>query len=280
MIHFEQTGRGPALVLVPGLAATTRFFDPLVTDLARDHRVITLDLAGQGLSPTGAQPSTLARAVHDLRAVLLALDVRDAVLIGWSLGATVAYGYLEQHGDDRVTALVSVEQTPRLLGGDDWAYGAFGGLTPQAAREFADALGAGGRDAVANLVRGSFAAGSEPEPALLEHLVAQGAASDPAALRSLFSDALAQDWRERITAVTVPTLLVHGARSAVYPPAVADWLAAALPDAAVAPFPDSGHLPFLEETERFAAVVRGFAARHTGRPHADQQRTDRQTSTR
>jgi pimeloyl-[acyl-carrier protein] methyl ester esterase len=268
VVHFEQSGDGPALVLIPGLAATTRYFDPAVRDLARDHRVLTLDLAGQGLSPVGAAPSTVARAARDLRSVLTALDVRDAVLVGWSLGATVAYGYLEQYGDDRVRALVSVEQTPWLLGADDWPYGAFGGLTAEAAAEFATALGSAAPDAVANLVRGSFAAGSEPEPALLERLVAQGAASDPAALRSLFTDVLTQDWRGRITGITVPTLFLHGARSAVYPPAVAEWLAAALPGAGTESLPDSGHLPFLEETEKFCAAVRGFAARHTIRQHA------------
>jgi pimeloyl-[acyl-carrier protein] methyl ester esterase len=267
-VHFEQSGQGPALVLIPGLAATTRYFDPAVRDLANDHRVITLDLAGQGLSPAGAEPSTVARAARDLHSVLTALEVRDAVLVGWSLGATVAYTYLEQHDDDRVSALVSVEQTPWLLGADDWPYGAFGGLTPEAAGEFATALGSAGPQTVANLVRGSFAAGSEPEPALVERLVAQGAGSDPAALRSLFRDVLAQDWRERITALAVPTLFLHGARSAVYPPAVGEWLAAALPGATAEWLPDSGHLPFLEETEKFCAAVRSFAARHTIRQHA------------
>jgi pimeloyl-[acyl-carrier protein] methyl ester esterase len=263
LVHFEQSGAGPALVLIPGLAATTRYFDPAVTDLARDHRVITLDLAGQGLSPAGDEPATVARVARDLRRVLDTLDVRGAVLVGWSLGATVAYTYLEQHRDDRVGALVSVEQTPRLLTAERWAYGAYGGLTPQAAREFADALGAGGRDVAENLVRGSFAAGSAPEPALLERLVAQSAACDPAALRSLFTDVQAQDWRTRITALTVPTLFLHGARSAVYPPAVARWLAAALPGSTARLLESSGHLPFLEQTEEFCAAVRAFAARHT-----------------
>jgi pimeloyl-ACP methyl ester carboxylesterase len=56
-------------------------------------------------------------------------------------------------------------------------------------------------------------------------------------------------------------LLIHGARSQVYPTPVGDWLADAIPGSRLEMFEDSGHLPFIEEPERFAGVVREFAHR-------------------
>ena len=49
-LYFEDHGDGQPVVLVPGWTITTRFWERQVADLARDHRVVTLDLRGAGNS--------------------------------------------------------------------------------------------------------------------------------------------------------------------------------------------------------------------------------------
>ncbi|CAL9445625.1 alpha/beta fold hydrolase [Streptomyces sp. enrichment culture] len=261
MLTYERRGSGPAVVLVPGLGATRDFFAPVAADLGRDHTVVAVDLPGHGATALGdgAEP-TLRDAAAGLRAVVESLGLTDIALVGWSLGATVAWTYLEEYGTGGVRALVSCEQTPWLLADGGWEYAAFGSLDAAAAKDLLEQVRQDPAGFAENLVRGSFATGSEPDPELAADLVRKARRTAPAALTGLLADVLRQDWRERVGSLGVPTLLVHGARSGVYPPEVGTWLAKAVPGSRLEVFEDSGHLPFLEEPDRFCAAVRGFLA--------------------
>ncbi|MGQ5639138.1 MULTISPECIES: alpha/beta fold hydrolase [unclassified Streptomyces] len=259
-VHYEDTGDGPPLLLVHGLGAPSAFFARTVPALATGHRVLTVDLRGHGATPQGTEPVTVDRCAADLHALTEKLDVRGLTLVGWSLGATVAYRYLDRYGADRVTGLVSVEQTPYLLGEDGWEHAAFGGLDAAGAADVERMLGAADRTVTADLVRGFFARGTTPEPELADALTDAAADCRPDAKRQLWRDALRQDWRRRLPSLGVPVLFLHGALSQVYPTSVGAWLAAAVPGSRLELFEHSGHLPFLEEPERFHRVIGAWTA--------------------
>lgn len=260
MTAHHDRGAGPALLIIPGLAATAGFLDAAVTDLAVDHRVVTVELPGHGANTSDASRASLRTAAEDLHRVVEDLDLHGATLLGWSLGATVAYSYLERFGTDRIAGLVSVEQTPRLVSDGGWPYPAFGTLDTAAAEGFQQAISADYAAFADSLVRGSFAAGSTPDPTVVADLVAQAHRCDPGAVRALLADAVADDWRYRIAKLALPTLLIHGAHSQVYPGAVGGWLVETIPSARLVTFDHSGHLPFVEERDRFTSTVRDFVA--------------------
>ncbi|GAU67840.1 hypothetical protein SSP35_05_04070 [Streptomyces sp. NBRC 110611] len=271
ILRFEDTGgSGPPLLLVHGLGAPSAFFARTVADLARDHRVLTIDLRGHGATQQGTEgtagtegtePVTVARCAADLHALAEKLDIRRLTLLGWSLGATVAYHYLDRYGSERVSSLVSVEQTPYLLTEGGWPHAAFGSLDATCAEDVGRALGSPDRATLAGLVGSFFAQGTSPVPALLDELTDAAATCHAGAKRQLWQDALRQDWRDRLPSLGVPTLFLHGALSQVYPSAVGAWLAEAVPGARLEMFERSGHLPFLEEPERFHRVIRAWIAR-------------------
>lgn len=266
MIPLQDLGGGPAVVLVPGLAATARFFEPLAADLARDHRVVITELPGHGRNAVGADATpTLAQATTQIAEAIDALDLREVTLVGWSLGATVCYQLLSSRGPAaaNVAGLVSVEQTPRLTidPDTDWTHAAFGGLDAAGARQLLKEVAADPDGFVTNLVTASFAANSQPDAELVAELAAQARGCDPAAVRALLVEALVQDWREPLAELDLPTLFIHGARSQVYPTDVGSWLEQAVPGSRLLRFEASGHLPFLEEQERFANVIRDFVSR-------------------
>jgi pimeloyl-ACP methyl ester carboxylesterase len=261
IIHFEDTGEGPPILLVHGLGAPSAFFARTVAELARDHRVITLDLRGHGATPHGAEPVTVDRCAADLHALAEKLDVRGLTLLGWSLGATVTYRYLDRYGAARVTGLVSVEQTPYLLTEDGWGHAAFGALDAAGAAEVDRMLDAAGRATTAGLVASFFAQDATPAQELVDELTDAATTCRGAAKRQLWQDVLRQDWRGRLPTLGLPVLFLHGARSQVYPSAVGAWLADAVPGSRLELFEHSGHLPFLEEPEHFHRVLRAWVAR-------------------
>jgi pimeloyl-ACP methyl ester carboxylesterase len=108
-IRYHAEGRGePALVFIHGWSCDRHHWDEQVQRFSTQREVITLDLAGHGDSGKERKDWTLASLGEDVRAVLVALDVRRAVLIGHSMGGPVA---LEAASTmpDRVIAVIGVD---------------------------------------------------------------------------------------------------------------------------------------------------------------------------
>lgn len=87
MIHHEESGHGPAVVLLHGGGVDLRMWDAQVPALERDHRVIRADARGHGRSAT---PTTPFRQCDDVADLIRRLGAGRAVLVGLSMGAGAA----------------------------------------------------------------------------------------------------------------------------------------------------------------------------------------------
>src|SRR3546814_10986931 len=96
-MHVAETGSGRPLIFLHGWSCHGGFFAPQATAFGQDHHVLLPDLPGHRHSPcpTGALSTpALADAMHDL---LAGRGLRPATLLGWSLGAFVAFHYIPPH---------------------------------------------------------------------------------------------------------------------------------------------------------------------------------------
>lgn len=109
-LHYWVSGpeSAPAIVLSHGATLDHESWAPQVAPLARQYRVITWDMRGQGLSQPLAGRFTFARGANDLLALLDHLRIRRAALVGLSLGGFVSQQVAYQ-APDRVTALASFD---------------------------------------------------------------------------------------------------------------------------------------------------------------------------
>ncbi|HWI73657.1 MAG TPA: alpha/beta hydrolase [Baekduia sp.] len=256
-VSVTDRGAGPALVLLHGVCMATTFFERNIDALASDHRVIAFDYRGHGQSPPAAAGHTVAQYARDLRALLEALAVESAVLVGWSMGSMVAWDYLAQYADDpRVSGVVIVSQGPSDLTQPGWPHGI---ADLAELRGFIEATQTDVHGFLAEFVEILF---KDPLPeAELQALVAAITTVAPGTATSILADQTLRDYRPQIPALTVPHLLVWGADEKVVKLASGDWLAENLPAAELHVFEDSGHCPMYEEPERFNALVAEWAAR-------------------
>lgn len=109
-LHVDVRGSGDLpVVLIPSLAGSTRQWEPQLAHLASNWRVIAIDLRGHGKSDSPValsfQPGDYA---EDVEAVLDALDIRKAVIVGHSMGSAVALAFASDH-PSRVRGLVLVD---------------------------------------------------------------------------------------------------------------------------------------------------------------------------
>jgi pimeloyl-ACP methyl ester carboxylesterase len=91
-IDFDVTEIGagePAIVFIHGLACDASSWEPQVADLSRDHRCLAINFRGRGSTPA-TPPFDVEQQAADAAAILDAIGIRSAVVVGHSLGGIVA----------------------------------------------------------------------------------------------------------------------------------------------------------------------------------------------
>ena len=115
-LYYEDHGTGRPVVLIHGYPLSGRAWDKQVPILLESgYRVITYDRRGFGKSSqptTGYDYDTFAEDLHTL---MESLDLRDATLVGHSMGTGEVTRYLSRHGSGRVLKAVLVSPIPPFL---------------------------------------------------------------------------------------------------------------------------------------------------------------------
>lgn len=256
-IAYSDEGDGRPLVMLHGLLAHGGFFR-CQQPLAADHRLIAIDLRGHGQSPAEGGVPTVERIAADVSELVAALDLEEAIGIGWSLGATVLWHVLSGPQGRRFAGAVIVDMTARVFNDGVWLLG----LTPEACAARTAAIQDDFSTFAENAGQAIFAQPVRPElQDLADWSGAEFARNDPAAMAAVWASLLDQDMRGRIAHIPQPTLIVHGGQSQLYGDATAAHLADTLPRARISRFARSGHAPHLEEPEAFNALVSEFVGR-------------------
>ncbi|KAL1971095.1 hypothetical protein VTN77DRAFT_46 [Rasamsonia byssochlamydoides] len=98
---------GLTLIFIHGLGSSQNYYFPILPDLTPHHRCITVDTYGSGRSAYTGLEQSVGTMVADFAGVLDALKIRKAVVVGHSLGGTVAL-HLAIQFPDRVIGVVSI----------------------------------------------------------------------------------------------------------------------------------------------------------------------------
>jgi non-heme chloroperoxidase len=271
-LHVEVTGPvgdASAIVFIHGHATTGAVFAQQVDTLSSHYRVVTLDLRGHGksgLDPTAPfgvdgtpatpdDPYRLESYVEDVEDVLEALDLSDAVLVGWSSGGQVAASVALGEASQRVRALVLVGTAP-LTKPDPSIHPTYnGGATLEFAFDLRLALAGSDTEAWRPVVANFFA--RDPATSLVDDYFALVTSIDM--LTRLGQTAAARpDLVDVLGNIAVPTLIVHGEQDDASLLESARFMAGAIAGSELVVFQRSGHAPFAEEPERFNQVLADF----------------------
>jgi non-heme chloroperoxidase len=119
-LYYEDHGSGPAVVLISGWPLDSRSWEPQMHALlAAGHRVIAYDRRGFGRSSRPTEGYNFDTLAADLDVLLTALDVRDAALVGFSLGTGEVARYIGTYGTERLAGCeakyVEIEGGPHVL---------------------------------------------------------------------------------------------------------------------------------------------------------------------
>src|SRR5271166_1117853 len=120
-LYYEDHRSGPAVVLLSGWPLDSRSWEPQTHALlAAGHRVISYDRRGFGQSSRPADGYNFDTLAGDLDKLLTELDLRDATLIGFSLGTGEVARYIGTYGTGRLRSCVFIESlAPSFVTSDE-----------------------------------------------------------------------------------------------------------------------------------------------------------------
>jgi pimeloyl-ACP methyl ester carboxylesterase len=264
-------------VLLPCYACSLHWYDRLVPLLSRDHRVIAIDLLGEGGSAKPADGYSMEAEAQDVASALGRLNVQGAVVVGHSLGGAVATS-LAQQASQLVDRLVIVDEAP------DSSYGSL----PFLARlGYVPVLG----EALRRMVLDSFVKSTYASAFAPGFDISSGfdnpnqVVDDFRAMTYTSYDDLAsaaddftksEPLDSRIRTAAVPLLVIFGTEDQIWDdPKAAANAYDTVPGAKISMIKGAGHSPNVEKPDQTAALIERFAAgagvvspppAHSGKP--------------
>ncbi|MEZ0578045.1 alpha/beta fold hydrolase [Nocardioides sp. MH1] len=257
-IAYVRRGAGEPLLLIHGVSGHHGMWgESFLAAVAERFDVVAFDHRGIGRSWRVAEEFTVADLAGDAVALLDHLGWESAHVLGASMGGAVA----------QELALAHPSRVRRLVLGCTWA-GAdaleetFGEHAPNF---MASATCGQRRLALDLMVEANLSPGFSAGPGRYEEFAAAAVSvrvPGPVTVWQMQA-AQAHDARDRLGALTAPTLVLHGTGDTVVRPGAGERLASLLPDASLERYDGAGHLFFWEQPERAAAAV---VAHLLGRP--------------
>ena len=249
-IYWEEHGAGEPLLLIMGLGGTRKEWRRLLPALSAKYRVITFDNRGVGETIAAAEAFSMILMAADARAVLDAAEIESAHVLGMSMGGMIAQEFA-LHYPEKTRSLVlavtacggreSVLAKPEVY----FALQGRGTGTPE------DAFWA-----MAPFIYDRHT----PRERLAEDLAArEGVFTKPENfMRQMQAIMTWQGTHSRLSNISVPTLVLHGAQDQLIPCANARILAAAIPNAELNELGDASHIFMTDQPEKSIAAILEF----------------------
>ncbi len=259
-LFYEDWGTGQPVVFIHGWPLSHEMWEYQLTELPKQGlRCIAYDRRGFGKSskPWGSYDyDTLA---DDLKAVLDELDLKDVILVGFSMGGGEVARYFSRHGGARVAKAVLLGAvTPYMLQTADNPEGVpqevFEKMTEQMKEDRADFLTSFGKQFFGvNLINHPVS------QAMLDWCRTLALLGSPKATLECAKSFAETDFRKDMPHIKVPTLIIHGDKDQIVPIEVSgDRTAKMIPNARYIVYEDAPHGFYYTEKDKLNQDLLSF----------------------
>ena len=257
-VSIKGTGN-PALVFVHGYGCDQSMWRFVAPEFAESHKTVLYDLAGMGEADTSsydfARYSRLEAHAEDLGAILSELDLSDAVVVGHSVGATIACLAALRFAD-RIKALAMIAPSPCFI--NDAGYN--GGFD----RKDIDQL--------LELMEQNFfewaqfvtpiVSGQDKDGSATGELTRAFCRNDPKIGKHFARVTFLSDHREDMAQVSQDALILQCTNDALAPTNVGEWLAEHMPGGDLREIEATGHCPHMTVPSMTITELRRFLERN------------------
>ena len=258
-LYVVEHGTGTPIVFAHGVTLTSQVWAHQFRSFpAAGFRTVAFDGRGHGQSTMGETGHSIDNLAADLRTVLERLDLRDAIVVGHSMGGMAVQGLAVHHPDvvaERVAGMVLLSSSARSFASD--ARRVRGGLDRASA--VAPTVGALFRQRNLGLLVARLGFGDAPDPRCVEAVRQMLGACPHETLREAGRSLLTLDFVDDLPRLSVPTLVVVGTSDVLTPPRESQVIADLVPGAELVELAGAGHMLMYERTEELDALIVDFS---------------------
>ncbi len=245
------TREGPELLFIHGFSHCGMVWMNQLNAPELAHcRLVAYDFRGHGASDKPLEPDYYKdqqRWAGELAAVIAQSGLKRPILVGWSYAGRIIGDYLAAHGSSALGGIVFVDAATANAR-------EFYGTCNRLMRRMCSPDLAENIAATRTFVRRCFAGAQAQD--LVETLIGFNMVV-PAEVRAALFDRAAE-YEDVLRGLSLPVLVAQGERDEVVAPAMARHIAATVPGARLALYPEAGHAPFLEASAAFNADLASF----------------------
>ena len=243
------------IILLVGLGAKRQGYYKQLPEFGRYYRTIALDYRDVGDSDEAKEPYTIKDLAEDTVAVMKALDIRQAHIVGISMGGFIALE-LALNYPKMVEKLVLVVTSAGGPGHVSPSHDIMAVMMPVPGVEIGEAA----RKVCAAVSAPSFAQSHPQEFDIFAEIARYRPMSEAAYFRQLAA-CRGHDVSQILYQIKAPTLVIHGDVDPLVPLKNGWHLAEAIPGATLIVYPNTGHIPEVERVEEFNRDILTFLER-------------------
>ena len=251
-IHYEVEGEGRVLIMLHGWDQSAKAFCENIPVLSKKYKVISVDLRGHGDSENVAYGYQISRLATDVKELLDALDVQDAVMLGWSMGCSVAWSYWDLYRSAHISKMILVDEPPLCLINES---NPFGFADNDACVTLREQILTDTVKATEGFVEMMIIT-PEGREKYFRQTVEESLKFPKEQCALLFLNHVYTDWRDVIQTITLPTLVI-GAKKSHVKVENNIWTHEHIPGSELKIF-ETAHMMFMEEPEAFNQAVIDF----------------------
>jgi len=248
-LSYEECGHGTPLVLTHGLGGDLGYWDGFIAALAPHHRLIRWDVRGSGGSDKPPGPYSSTMFADDLAALLDALAIERAHMLGASMGGVITQRFALDH-PGRALSLILVSTSSEV--------GTAAVAAWQRLAALVEANGFGER--AADPSRSFAKRFAEEHPEVVRALGDRTRRCDPIAYAAQARAVSDYNWTRELAEVDAPVLILQGLDDQLTPPGGSVKMSRVLPKARLLMVRAGGHNWPLEQPELFCSTVLSFTA--------------------
>lgn len=254
-IYYEDNGDGPAaIILIHAWGMNLRAWDGTLPHLVNaGYRVITLDHRGCGLSDKDFVDMSINAIASDVAALVAELGLKKVMLNGWSIGAAVAIQAATLLQETCCSIAFTCPAAPVYLQKDDFPHGG----TEELLSGTLAGLQADRPNFLKGLAQGIYAA--EVGETVIDWTWSIFMTASPMTANTL-AELGPLDQRAQLSALNIPMISFVGKHDGLADPEVGRAIARFNTDTQVVEFEHSGHVPLIEESEKYHQELLKFAA--------------------
>ena len=235
-----------AIFLIHGEPLNSSFWKRNISELSIRFRVVAMDLRGRGESGKTDDGHNIAQYARDFRQMLEALGLDGVLAVGWSLGGSVIWDYIQQFGDQWLTGIVNVDQRPyRYVSEEDF-------------KQLLNLLHSRRLRHHKKVILDYLGPESRLEERVVDWMAYQCMKTPSSAHVSIMTDSYYADYRPFLSQVRVPTR-IFWAKYGLIDRDLAGMMAEATPNCGLVFFEHSGHMLPWTEAEKFNQELAAFA---------------------